>query len=61
MMIKRMALIQDGVVRNIAVWDGVSPWNPEPQYLAVDITSRPDVQIGWLYDGSEFSFQQELE
>lgn len=50
---KRMAMIKDGMVYDIAVWDGVSPWNPG--YLLVDVTDKPEVKIGDLYDGENFT------
>lgn len=50
-----MALILSGVVINIVSWDGVSPWTPDPSYTVVDITSQPQVAIGWSYDGTNFT------
>lgn len=41
---RRIAIIENGKVVNIAVWDGVSVWNPDAQ--TVDVTNRPEVQIG---------------
>lgn len=52
---KRMAMLQNGVVENIAEWDGVAVWHPGLQYTLVDITSQPQVDIGWTYDGHQFS------
>jgi hypothetical protein len=51
---KRIAMIANGIVENIAAWDGESTWSPEGVTL-VDITDLPDVQIGWLYDGTTFT------
>lgn len=50
---KRIAMIQDGVVSNIAIWDGVTEWSPEG-FLLIDITNSPEVSIGCIYseDGS---------
>lgn len=47
-------MIQDNIVQNIAVWDGVSNWSPDG-YVLVDITSQPQVGIGWIYDGTNFT------
>lgn len=52
---KRIAMIKDGTVVNISVWDGVSPWNPGSQYVLVDITDLPHVDIGFTYDGINFN------
>lgn len=52
--VKRIAIIKNGVVENIAVWDGVSPWNP-PADSKVDITAKPDIVIGAAYDGKDFT------
>lgn len=53
---KRIAMVKDGVVDNIAAWDGISDWNPEG-YQLIDISDKPSVDIGDLYDGSNFSKQ----
>ena len=45
---KTMALIRDGVVANIAKWDGVSEWNPGEEFMMVDATDV-SVGIGWVY------------
>ena len=49
----RIAMIKDGIVLNIAIWDGVSNWDPGG-YLLVDITDQNEVDIGWNYDGTNF-------
>jgi hypothetical protein len=51
---KTMALIINGTVVNIAMWDGVSQWAPVCDSM-VDITAQPQVAIGWTYDGTNFS------
>lgn len=51
---KRIAMIQNGIVQNIAVWDGISNWKPEG-YDLVDVTDLSQVDIGWAYDGKSFS------
>lgn len=53
---KTFAMIQNGLVINIAVWDGISLWNPGAQYTLQDITNlKPQPGIGWSYDGNNFS------
>ena len=51
---KSIAMIQNNVVQNIAIWDGISLWKPQ-NYILVDITNQPSVDIGWSYDGTSFS------
>ena len=50
-----MALILNGVVVNTVSWDGVSSWTPDPSYTVVNVTSQPQVAIGWSYDGTNFT------
>jgi len=50
------AIISNGVVVNIAVWDKVSAWNPGSQYTLVEITNiTPQPSIGYTYDGTNFT------
>lgn len=51
---KTMALIQGGVVVNVALWDGSSTWDT-PGMTQVEITSQPTVGIGHTYNGSKFT------
>lgn len=56
-----MAMIQDGVIQNVAVWDDVSPWNPGDQYKLIDITLQPQLGIGYTCikcDGTDFTIPQ---
>lgn len=47
---KRIALIVNGIVANIAVWDGISMWEPEGFEL-IDITDNLlPISLDWLYD-----------
>jgi hypothetical protein len=46
------AIIIDGIVDNIAVWDGVTPWAPGNNGDA--ILAPDDCAIGWAYDGAQF-------
>jgi len=49
----RMAIIKNGVVTNIAVWDGVSEWEPDGDAV-VDVSDLR-VGIGYTYDGETFT------
>lgn len=56
---KRIAMIKDGVVENIAAWiDDQGWWDAITQmgYVLVDITDNPDVaQIGYTYADGIFT------
>lgn len=45
------AVIENGVVTNIAVWDGESAWQPTN---ALVIPVSDNVRIGWFYDKESF-------
>ncbi|EFG2177740.1 hypothetical protein [Escherichia coli] len=45
------AVVQNGVVVNIAVWDGESEWNPSD---GVAVLAEEGVGVGWSYDGKKF-------
>lgn len=49
---KNIALVLDGVVTAISVWDEVSPWNPGEQYTLLDVTDY-DVSPGDEYLGTD--------
>ena len=52
---KRFALVResDGLVVNVCVWDGVSPWNDLPD--GVDAVECPNnVGPGWSYIDGEW-------
>jgi hypothetical protein len=51
---KRIAMLTDNEVQNIAKWDGNSAWNP-PGFELIDITNLPHVDIGWIYGDGEFT------
>ena len=53
-MVSRWAIIRDGVVENVCLWDGdTSKWKPE---AGRDAVPAPDhVGIGWAYDGQDWA------
>lgn len=51
---KRIAMIRNSVVENIAVWDGVSSWKPLGFNL-VEIKENEQCDINFNYDGKLFS------
>ncbi|WP_407226951.1 tail fiber assembly protein [Escherichia coli] len=46
------AVIENGVVTNIAVWDGESDWQ---QTNALVLPVSDNVRIGWYYEKGKFS------
>lgn len=53
----KYAMIRDGVVFNVAVWDGESAW--EPGCEVVDITGVY-AGVGWSWDGNTFTAPPEV-
>jgi len=52
MAVIKVALIQEGVVSNLLMWDTESSWLP-PGYVLVEILEgvHPEaLDVGWLYD-----------
>lgn len=47
---KIYAVVNNGVVVNIAVWDGESEWKPTD---GIAVLAEEGVCIGWLYDGEK--------
>lgn len=53
----RYAVVSAGVVVNVVLWDGVTPWEPvsgEP------VACGDTVSIGWTYDGDTFADPNEV-
>ena len=46
----KYAMIVDGIVRNIARWDGVTPWSPGCQVVAILDGELCD--IGWEFSAN---------
>ncbi len=55
---KRIAMIKESVVVNIALWDGETEWNPEG-FILVDVTEHPEVKIGTPYIDAQFIAESE--
>ena len=52
-MIIRYAMIRNGVVENVSLWDGdLAKWQP-PEGI-VCIPAPDDVGIGWTWDGANW-------
>lgn len=51
---KRIAIVQDGVVDNLAVWDGSSVWHPcalKSGCQTMEISLDSNIDSGWVCDG----------
>lgn len=46
------AVVENGVVTNIIIWDGVGGWSPDSG-KAVKV--KKECGIGWGYDGKSFT------
>lgn len=52
--VKRYAIVENGVVSNVTLWDGdTKEWQPPKGSTAVKCGN--DVGIGWAYTGGEFA------
>lgn len=50
-MVNKYAIVKDGVVVNVALWDGESDWSPSEGEA---ILCPDDVSPGWLYENEIF-------
>lgn len=50
----RYALVFNGVVTGITIWDGVSEYNPGDHLEKVAIGDIADVEVGWTYEDGVF-------
>ncbi|EMO6449565.1 hypothetical protein RNH54_005666 [Raoultella planticola] len=57
-MVNKYAVIEDGVVVNLIVWDGK---NSLPADLGKPVAASEEVGIGWGYNGTDFSSPPEPE
>ncbi|ELP6610555.1 tail fiber assembly protein [Escherichia coli] len=46
------AVVKDGIVINVVVWDGETEWQPDEGYA---VKTDGSVGICWLYDGETFT------
>lgn len=60
MMDRYLELDANGVVVNIVVWDGASPYNPEGITL-LPCNQNPNATFGWKFDGSNWIAPSETE
>ncbi len=50
--VSNYAYIENGVVTNVIVWDGVTPYNPGPTVTLVLLPTDSPVTMGCLYDAA---------
>jgi hypothetical protein len=53
MMINRYAIVEDGTVVNVALWDGTTEWDGNEG--AVLLPENSPVDLGYTYDGLNFT------
>jgi len=51
----KRVLVENGIVQGILVWDGVTPWEPNPGVQVIEVPDDVDVHANWLYDGQTFT------
>ena len=52
----RVAIVNsENKVENIALWDGVTPWQPCHEDDELVLVEGVPVDLGWIYDGLNFS------
>jgi hypothetical protein len=52
--VQHYAIVEDGVVTNVVVWDEKTPYNPEGELVLIEGLT-PEPGIGWDYDGKQFA------
>ena len=58
--VKHYAIVENGVVTNVVVWDGETPYDPEGELVLIDGLT-PEPGIGWDYDGKKFADNRPIE
>lgn len=51
---KRYAIVEDGVVTNIVLWDGIAEWKHPGQAIDASAKENEFIGVGWTYDGEAF-------
>ncbi|XBS71166.1 hypothetical protein ABK905_09470 [Acerihabitans sp. KWT182] len=46
------AMIENGVVINLIVWDGITPYNPGTQYILLQVPDGALVDRGYSWDAT---------
>lgn len=51
----KYAIIENGVVTNITIWDGKSDWQPPEKSQAVMLTEDDKISVGYLFIDGAFT------
>ncbi len=51
----RYALIENGAVTNVILWDGNDGWTAPEGISAMELPADSQVGIGWEYENGEFT------
>jgi hypothetical protein len=57
---KHYALVQNGVITNVVVWDGETPYTPDGELVLIDGLT-PEPGIGWDYKKGKFVDNRPIE
>lgn len=52
---RKWALVYNGKIENVIIWDGKANWHPPKKYKLIEISKEKFIGIGDLYDGKKFS------
>jgi len=61
MTISRYAVVENGTVSNVVLWDGETDWAPPIGAASVALADTDAISIGWTYDGKQFAAPPESE
>jgi hypothetical protein len=53
--INTYAIVANGVVTNVVLWDGVSEWTPPTGSTANLLPADSQVSVGYTFDGTTFT------
>jgi hypothetical protein len=56
-MVSRYAVVVDGLVANVVLWDASAAWEPPQNAVLVQLTKSQAVDVGNSYDGKSFTSQ----
>lgn len=51
----KYAIVNNGVVENFIVWDGISQWDVPPGCTLIPVPDGTFAEIGATYDGTVFT------
>lgn len=48
----RYAIVRDGVIENVVLWDGAPGWAPPEGTQLCELSQEDRAEIGWAWDGA---------